>query len=79
MITAKYINELRKQVDRAHERFESNPTHQNEFILTLLVTSLEARLRTFNHTELGGLHSATDTLCGIESHGQYETEYMGES
>lgn len=78
MITAKYINELRKQVDRAYDRFESNPTHQNEFILTLLTTSLEARLRAFNRTEHSGVFQTTDTVCGVEPYRAYEDEYMGE-
>jgi hypothetical protein len=48
MITAEYIEQLRKQVESASDRYESNPTKQNEFILELLVTSLEARLRAYN-------------------------------
>jgi hypothetical protein len=64
MITAEYINALRKQVDKAYDRFESNPTRKNEFMLELLVTSLEARLRAFDRQLADRMHEPTDdTLC----------------
>lgn len=64
MITAEYINALRKQVDKAYDRFESNPTRKNEFMLELLVTSLEARLRAFDRQLADGVYEPTnDTLC----------------
>lgn len=64
MITPEYINALRKQVDKAYDRFESNPTRQNEFMLELLVTSLEARLRAFDRQLADGVHVPTDdTIC----------------
>jgi hypothetical protein len=66
MITAEYINELRKQVDRALERLESNPTHENEFQLKLLVTSLEARLRVFNRDGIDGMRSSINPLRPME-------------
>jgi len=66
MITAEYINELRKQVDRAFERLESNPTHQNEFQLKLLVTSLEARLRVFNRDGFDRVRSSVSPLRPVE-------------
>lgn len=78
MITAKYINELRKQVDSANERFELNPTRENEFILTLLVTSLEARLRSINRTEHSGVFPTDDSVCRVEPCRAYQNKYMGE-
>lgn len=64
MITAEYINALRKQVDKAYDRFESNPTRQNELLLELLVTSLEARLRAFDRQLADGVCVSTDdTIC----------------
>lgn len=78
MITANYINALREQVDRANERFELNPTRENEFILTLLVTSLEARLRSINRTEHSGVFPTDDSVCRVEPCRAYQNKYMGE-
>jgi len=76
MITANYINALRKQVDKAYDRFESNPTRQNEIILELLVSSLEARLRAFNRMLADGLCSeAEDSVCIVDSEFS-ESEHM---
>lgn len=72
MITANYITALRKQVDKAYDKFESNPTRQNELLLELLVTSLEARLRAFDRQLVDGMRETPeDPLHKMESSERY--------
>ena len=78
MITPEYMEQLRLAVERANDRYESNPTYENEFKLKLYLTSYEARLRAYHRFNADGLSSPDSHVQGVEPCRAHGSEYMGE-